>query len=105
MVRNSPARYQEGSRCPTYVVYGCQGCGRSITSDKAIQYEAKTPYQHSKWFCDINCVLTRHDAILTYALAGQIDYRDEWTQAYLRGLTKIQKEYDDNPTIQVVSEQ
>ena len=105
MVRNNPAIHQESPRCPAYVVYGCQGCGQSITTDKAIQYQAVTPYNHSKWFCDIGCVLSKHDAILSYALAGQIDYNDTWTQSYLRGLTKIQSEYEHNPEVQMVSEQ
>lgn len=104
ITRSTPGRYKEGPRCPTYVVYGCQGCGKSITSSEAIQYEAKTPYQHSKWFCDIGCVLNKHEAILRYALEGKIDYRDDWTQAYLRGLTKISTEYEHNPELHVVVE-
>jgi hypothetical protein len=76
--------------CDNCVVYACIGCGKAVTKTDAIEYESTSPYPHSKWFCDLDCVRYRHAMLLVYITTRAVDPDDPQVIELCRALANIE---------------
>jgi hypothetical protein len=90
--------------CRNKLIYSCQGCGRPVMSLNAIQYNAATPYPHTKWFCNLDCVKAKQQSMIVYCQSGDIDPSDEWIVHYYQALDLIQRTLTTDPTMLSVQE-
>lgn len=73
------------------LVYACQGCGKVVDTRYGIEYRTQKPYPHSKWFCDMTCVVLRHAMLAKSIKCNMIDALDPEVQEYIEALNDIEK--------------